>query len=99
MIKALALVAVVGLFWALPSGWDMLAAVLVVLGTLAFLTYAVWHPRSQFFVPVLDRIRKAFAGDHVELLVGNLTGAQQDALRQAFEADDDGTEVDSAIRG
>lgn len=55
-VKAVALAAGLALVWALPAAWDGVAIAAVVIAATGFLTYAVVHPRSQFFVPVLDRL-------------------------------------------
>src|SRR5215467_7250234 len=55
-VKAVALAAGLALVWALPDAWDGAAIAAVVIAAIAFLTYAVVHPHSQFFVPVVDRL-------------------------------------------
>ena len=55
-VKAVALAAGLALVRALPAAWDGAAIAAVVIAAIAFLTYAVVHPRSQFFVPVIDRL-------------------------------------------
>jgi peptidoglycan/xylan/chitin deacetylase (PgdA/CDA1 family) len=55
-IQALALVACIALFWALPPAWAALATCAIVIVLIAFFTYAIVHPASQFFAKVVDRI-------------------------------------------
>ena len=52
-VKALAVAAVLAAIWTLPTGWSALAVVVIVVAAVGFLTYAVWHPSSQFFAPVV----------------------------------------------
>jgi peptidoglycan-N-acetylglucosamine deacetylase len=55
-VKALAVAAVLAAIWTLPTGWSALAAVAIVVAAIGFLTYAVWHPSSQFFAPVVHHL-------------------------------------------
>lgn len=60
-VKGVALAAAVLAAWLLPPGWATLVVVAVVLAMVGFLTYAIMHPRSQFFAPVVDRLPAADA--------------------------------------
>jgi peptidoglycan/xylan/chitin deacetylase (PgdA/CDA1 family) len=42
--------------WALPMGWAVLTITLIAILMIGFFTYAIVHPRSQFFVPVVSRM-------------------------------------------
>lgn len=55
-VKALAVAAVLAAIWTLPSGWSALAVCAIVVAAIGFLTYAVWHPSSQFFAPVVHHL-------------------------------------------
>ena len=56
VVKGVAAALAAGALWGLPAGWA--AAAVVAIGALAtgFLTYAIAHPRSRFFVPVVSRL-------------------------------------------
>lgn len=55
-VKGVALAAALAAGLLLPAGWAALAIALIVLGTIGFLTFAIVHPRSQFFAPVMFRL-------------------------------------------
>jgi peptidoglycan/xylan/chitin deacetylase (PgdA/CDA1 family) len=55
-VKGLAIVAGVGVIWALPSGWAAVAVFGIAAATIGFFTYAIAHPSSQFFAPVVSRL-------------------------------------------
>lgn len=55
-VKGLAVVAAIAAIAILPSGWGSKVTAIIAIITIAFLTYAVWHPSSQFFVPVVSRL-------------------------------------------
>jgi peptidoglycan-N-acetylglucosamine deacetylase len=55
-IKGLALAAAIGLVAILPPVWEAIAALIIALITVGFLSYAIAHPSSQFFVRVVDRL-------------------------------------------
>ncbi|MBC7974738.1 MAG: polysaccharide deacetylase family protein, partial [Myxococcales bacterium] len=55
-VKGVALAASAAMVWALPPGWEVVAAVAIVLAAIGFLTYTIAHPRSQFFARVVDRL-------------------------------------------
>jgi len=55
-VKALAMAAVLAAIWTLPTGWSVLASIAIVLAAIGFLTFAVWHPSSQFFAPVVHHL-------------------------------------------
>jgi peptidoglycan/xylan/chitin deacetylase (PgdA/CDA1 family) len=42
--------------WLLPAGWATLAIAAIALALVGFFTYTIAHPRSRFFVPVVDRL-------------------------------------------
>jgi peptidoglycan-N-acetylglucosamine deacetylase len=42
--------------WLLPPGWATLAICAIATAFAGFITYAIAHPRSQFFIPVVDRL-------------------------------------------
>ena len=52
-MKGLAIAAAVTASWLLPAGWATLAIAGIAAVAIAFLTYAIVHPRSQFFAPVV----------------------------------------------
>ncbi len=56
-IKALAIAAALTAIGTLPAGWAALAVTLIAIATVGFFVYAIVHPSSQFFVPVVDRLR------------------------------------------
>jgi peptidoglycan/xylan/chitin deacetylase (PgdA/CDA1 family) len=53
-LPAVAAAAIAG--WLLPPGWAALAIAAIAVALVGFFTYAIAHPRSQFFVPVVDRL-------------------------------------------
>src|SRR4051812_14282057 len=55
-VKGAALALAGAALWGLPAGWA--AAAVIAIGVLAigFLSYAIAHPRSRFFVPVVSRL-------------------------------------------
>ncbi len=55
-IKAVAIAAALAAIWTLPVGWASLAVTLIAITTVGFFVYAIVHPSSQFFVPVVDRL-------------------------------------------
>ncbi len=55
-IKGLAIAAAIAAMVTLPAGWGIVATCLIALGTVGFLTYAIAHPSSQFFAPVVHRL-------------------------------------------
>jgi peptidoglycan/xylan/chitin deacetylase (PgdA/CDA1 family) len=55
-VKGLALVAALTMLWILPPGWGTAALAVTLVITIGFFTYTIAHPRSQFFVPVVDRL-------------------------------------------
>jgi peptidoglycan/xylan/chitin deacetylase (PgdA/CDA1 family) len=55
-IKGVAAAAGALAIWRLPPGWAAAAAIAIAVATIGFLTYAIAHPSSQFFVPVVDRL-------------------------------------------
>jgi peptidoglycan/xylan/chitin deacetylase (PgdA/CDA1 family) len=57
--KLPAVAAAVAAAWLLPPGWAALAIAAIAVALVGFFTYAIAHPHSQFFVPVVDRL----AGD------------------------------------
>jgi peptidoglycan/xylan/chitin deacetylase (PgdA/CDA1 family) len=64
-VKGIALAAGAALVWTLPSAWHGWAIAAVVAAAAGFIAYAIAHPRSQFFVPVVDHIA---GGDRVVAL-------------------------------
>jgi peptidoglycan/xylan/chitin deacetylase (PgdA/CDA1 family) len=55
-VKGLAVAAALTAMWTLPGGWAALAISGIALAAIAFLTYAIVHPSSQFFAPVVARL-------------------------------------------
>lgn len=55
-VKGVAGAAIAAAIWRLPAGWSAGAVVSIVVATVGFFTYAIAHPRSQFFVPVVNRL-------------------------------------------
>jgi peptidoglycan/xylan/chitin deacetylase (PgdA/CDA1 family) len=55
-VKAVALVVGLAMTWTLPSGWATPIASAIVLIVIGFFTYAIVHPSSQFFAPVVARL-------------------------------------------
>jgi len=64
-VKGIALAAGASLVWALPAAWHGWAIAAVVAAAAGFIAYAIVHPRSQFFVPVVDHIA---GGDRIVAL-------------------------------
>jgi peptidoglycan/xylan/chitin deacetylase (PgdA/CDA1 family) len=62
-VKAVALAAIVAVSELAPATWRWPGVAAVIVATIGFLTYAIWHPHSRFFAPVIDRV----AGDSVAL--------------------------------
>lgn len=56
-VKGLAVLAALATMSVLPAGWGVMAAAIIAVATIGFLTYAVWHPSSQFFVPVVSHLQ------------------------------------------
>jgi peptidoglycan/xylan/chitin deacetylase (PgdA/CDA1 family) len=54
--KLLALAAAAAAAWLLPPGWAAPAIAAIAVAIVGFFTYAIAHPRSQFFVPVVDQL-------------------------------------------
>jgi peptidoglycan/xylan/chitin deacetylase (PgdA/CDA1 family) len=52
-VKGVAIVAAITASWLLPAGWAVLAISVIAVLAIGFLTYAIVHPRSQFFAPVV----------------------------------------------
>ena len=55
-VKAVAVMAGLTMSWTLPTGWAVLAASVIAILTIGFLTFAIMDPRSQFFAPVVSRM-------------------------------------------
>ena len=55
-VKGLAIAAGLGMIWTLPPGWAAVAGVVIAGALIAFFTYTIAHPRSQFFAPVVSRL-------------------------------------------
>ena len=55
-VKGLAAAVAIALLATLPAGWAALAVSTIVILTIGFITYAIAHPSSQFFVPVVSRL-------------------------------------------
>jgi peptidoglycan/xylan/chitin deacetylase (PgdA/CDA1 family) len=55
-VKGVALAAGLLAAWVLPRGWVVPAIVAIAIGMIGFLSYAIAHPSSQFFVPVVSRL-------------------------------------------
>jgi peptidoglycan/xylan/chitin deacetylase (PgdA/CDA1 family) len=55
-VKAVAVTAVIAAILTLPTGWSALAVSLIIIAAIAFLTFAIVHPSSQFFAPVVHRL-------------------------------------------
>jgi peptidoglycan/xylan/chitin deacetylase (PgdA/CDA1 family) len=55
-VKGLAVAAIAAVPWLLPATVAMWAIAGIAVVTVGFLTYATWHPSSQFFVPVVNRL-------------------------------------------
>lgn len=55
-VKGVAVAAALTAIFTLPSGWSALAVAVIALAAVAFLTYAIVHPSSQFFAPVVARL-------------------------------------------
>lgn len=55
-VKGVALAAILVVFATLSSEWAVVTACAIVLVTIAFLTYAIAHPNSQFFARVVSRL-------------------------------------------
>lgn len=56
VIKGFAAAAAVAALRILPGGWAACCVVLIALATIGFFVYAIAHPSSQFFAPVVDRL-------------------------------------------
>ncbi|HEX3761877.1 MAG TPA: polysaccharide deacetylase family protein [Kofleriaceae bacterium] len=54
--KLPAVVAAVAAVWLLPAGWVAPALVAIAAALIGFFVYAIAHPHSQFFIPVVDRV-------------------------------------------
>jgi peptidoglycan/xylan/chitin deacetylase (PgdA/CDA1 family) len=54
--KLPAVAAVAAAAWLLPPGWAALAIAAIAVAFVGFFTYTIAHPRSQFFLPVVDRL-------------------------------------------
>lgn len=55
-IKGLALAAAFPAIWLLDGGWAALAIAGIVAATVGFFVYAIVHPSSRFFAPVVSRL-------------------------------------------
>jgi peptidoglycan-N-acetylglucosamine deacetylase len=55
-VKALAVAAALAAIAIVPSGWGVASTAIIAVIASAFLTYVVAHPRSQFFIPVVNRL-------------------------------------------
>ena len=55
-MKAVAVTAVIAAILTLPTGWSVVAVSLIVVAAISFLTFAIVHPSSQFFAPVVHRL-------------------------------------------
>ena len=55
-VKGVAIALAGAALWGLPAGWAAAAAIGVAVLAIGFLTYAIAHPRSRFFVPVVSRL-------------------------------------------
>jgi peptidoglycan/xylan/chitin deacetylase (PgdA/CDA1 family) len=62
-VKAAALAAILAVLELAPVTWRWPTIAAVIVATIGFLTYAVWHPHSRFFAPIVDRV----GGDSVAL--------------------------------
>ncbi|HEX8106315.1 MAG TPA: polysaccharide deacetylase family protein, partial [Kofleriaceae bacterium] len=54
--KLWALAAGAAAAWLLPPGWAAPAIAAIAVALVGFFTFAIAHPRSQFFVPVVDHL-------------------------------------------
>jgi peptidoglycan/xylan/chitin deacetylase (PgdA/CDA1 family) len=54
--KLPAIAAAAAAAWLLPPGWAALAIAAIAVALVGFFTYAIAHPSSQFFIPVVDRL-------------------------------------------
>lgn len=55
-VKAVAIGAILAVIALAPAAWQLPAILAVVVATIGFLTYAIWHPHSGFFAPIVDRV-------------------------------------------
>jgi peptidoglycan/xylan/chitin deacetylase (PgdA/CDA1 family) len=55
-VKLVAVAAGLVTVWTLPHGWAVPAIAAIAIATVGFLTHAIVHPDSQFFVPVVSRL-------------------------------------------
>ncbi len=55
-VKGGAVAAALAAIYTLPAGWAALAVVVIALAAIGFITYAIVHPSSQFFAPVVARL-------------------------------------------
>jgi peptidoglycan/xylan/chitin deacetylase (PgdA/CDA1 family) len=55
-VKGLGVAAGLAVTWTVPHGWAAPAASAVVILIVGFFTYAIAHPSSQFFAPVVSRL-------------------------------------------
>jgi peptidoglycan/xylan/chitin deacetylase (PgdA/CDA1 family) len=55
-VKGLAIAAGLAMRWTLPSAWMAPAALAIVVAMIGFFVYAIAHPDSQFFTPVISRL-------------------------------------------
>lgn len=55
-VKGVALAAGIALVWALPPAWGGAAVAAIAIAAIGFIAYAIVHPRSRFFVPVVSRL-------------------------------------------
>ncbi|HEY0252226.1 MAG TPA: polysaccharide deacetylase family protein [Kofleriaceae bacterium] len=63
-VKAVAIAAIVAIAMLAPAAWRWPGIIVILVATVGFLTYAIWHPHSGFFAPIVDRIHgRALGGD------------------------------------
>ncbi|MEO8551415.1 MAG: polysaccharide deacetylase family protein [Kofleriaceae bacterium] len=62
-VKAVAVAAIVAVVALAPAAWRWPGIAAVIVATVGFFTYAIWHPHSRFFAPIVDRV----GGDRVAL--------------------------------
>ena len=55
-IKGLAVAAALVAIWILPAVWEKLAIAAIASLMIGFFTYAIVHPSSRFFAPVISRL-------------------------------------------
>lgn len=55
-VKGIAIAVALAMIWTLPPGWAVPAGSAIAIITIGFFTYAIAHPSSQFFAPVVRRL-------------------------------------------